>query len=172
MTIKIKENLNMRKFRTDILAGLAFLIGLVTIVTAAYALDVTRVAPVAPETGHRSEPAAQILSAARLQLGSGSGTTSSFAITINKAAGVITTESLTTAAGATQAVTLTDSKIRVGDMIQCTVDPNGSAGTPICANVTVSAGQAVFLIQNIHSATALNAAVKIYFMIVTAGNPN
>lgn len=106
----------------------------------------------------------------QLQLGRGAATGNT--PTINNGSGVITTAALTTAAGATQAITLTNSRIAAGDIVLYGLDANASAGTPVVANVTVTAGQAVFLIQNIHASAALNAAVKVYFLVLKAGNAN
>lgn len=108
----------------------------------------------------------------RLKVTPGTGTASSNAVTVNAAAGVITTEALSTAAGATYTCTLSSSKIEAGDMVFATVDPNGSAGTPILANVAVSAGQAVIIVKNDHASAALDSAVKIYFFVLSAGTPS
>lgn len=112
----------------------------------------------------------QQVSIGRLELGMGTATGNS--VTINNGSGVITTAALTTAAGATQAVTLTNSNIAVGDIVLAQVDPNGSAGTPVVANVAITAGQAVITLQNIHASAALNSAVKVYFQLIKAGNTN
>lgn len=122
-------------------------------------------------TGTDSTNQAQQVRMGQLQLGMGSSTGTNTP-TINNGSGTITTASLTTAAGATQAITLTNNRIAAGDAIQATADPNGSAGVPVVANVAVSAGQAIFLVQNIAGAAALNAPIKIYFVINKAGNLN
>ena len=106
------------------------------------------------------------------QLQPGMGTATGNSPTISNGSGVITTAALTTAAGATQAITLTNTRVAAGDAVLCTVDPGASAGTPICANAAVTAGQVVFTIQNIHASAALNAAVKVYFVVLKAGNTN
>lgn len=124
------------------------------------------------ETGENSAFAEQIVDMARIKVGFGTGTASSNAVTINRASGIITTEALTTAAGATQAITLTSNKIQAGDAVMAIVDPASSAGTPVVANVAVSASTAVVLVKNIHASDALNAAIKIYFVVLTAGNGN
>jgi hypothetical protein len=121
-------------------------------------------------SGTWSEKQDEQVAMGQLQLGMGAATGNS--VTINQGAGVVTTAVLSTAAGATQAITVANSRIAVGDSVQCTLDPNGSTGTPTCANVAVTAGQMVFTIQNISAATALSTAVKIYFSINKAGNPN
>ena len=123
-------------------------------------------------SGTDSRQQNQQVAIGQLQVGSSTGTASSNAVTINAASGVITTESLTTAAGATQNITLTNDRVAAGDMVFAMVDANGSAGQPAVANVTLTAGQVVFAVRNLHASNALNAAVKIYFVINKAGNSN
>lgn len=139
---------------------------------SAYAAEPAKTALKGSETGERSTEAAQIFNAARLKLGSGTGTCASNAVTLNRAAGVITTEALTSAAGTTYTCTLTSSKIQSGDVVIATVDPNGSTGQPILLNAAVSSGSVAFIVKNIDASAALNAAVKIRFIVVTSGNPN
>lgn len=119
--------------------------------------------------GIKSDSQDQQVAMGQLQLGQGTATGNS--VTINNGSGIITTASLTTAQNAQTSITLTNNRIAVGDSVQCTVDANGSAGIPFCANVTVTSGQAVFQVGNI-SASALNAAVKIYFVVLKGGNSN
>jgi ribosomal protein L16/L10AE len=121
-------------------------------------------------TGTWSEKQDEQIAVGQLQLGMGAATGNS--VTINQGAGVVTTASLSTAAGATQAITVANNRIAVGDSVQCTVDPITSTGTPTCANAAVTAGQIVFTIQNIHASVALNAAVRVYFTLNKAGNSN
>lgn len=111
------------------------------------------------------------LAVGRLQLGMGSqagSNTPSF----NNGSGVITTAALSTAAGASQAITLTNTNVAVGDVVLATLDNNGSAGTPALANASITANTITFTIQNIHASVALNAAVKIYFVVIKTGNAN
>lgn len=122
--------------------------------------------------GTESSMQRQQVSVGQLQIGMGTGTASSNAVTINNGSGVITTEALTTTAGSTQAITLTNNRIAAGDIVFAIVDPASSAGTPTVANVAVSANTAVILVKNIHGSNALNAAIKIYFMVVKSGNAN
>lgn len=138
------------------------------------AAEPTKSGLVGTETGESGASASQVFNVARIKVGSGTGTCSTNAVTINRAAGVITTEALTTAAGGTYTCTLTSNKIAAGDMVFGVVDANGSAGQPSLASVTVTGGSgtAAFVIQNIHASAALDSAVKIYFLVVTSGNPN
>jgi hypothetical protein len=137
---------------------------------AAVALLASGIIAHAAITGTWSEKQDEQISVGQLQLGQGTSTGTNTP-TINNGSGIITTASLTTAQNAVTAITLTNNRIAVGDSVQCTVDPNGSAGIPFCANVAVSAGQAIFNVGNI-SATPLNTAVKIYFVVLKSGNPN
>jgi hypothetical protein len=121
-------------------------------------------------TGIWSEKQDEQVSLGQLQLGLGTSTGTN-SPTINNGSGIITTAALSTAQNTTTPITLTDSRVAVGDEVQCTVDPLTSAGTPFCASAAVTAGQIVFQVGNINAA-ALNAAVKIYFVIIKGGNPN
>jgi len=96
------------------------------------------------------------------------------AATLNKSSGVITTEALTTAAGADYVLTLTNSKIAAGDLVFASVqNGSNSAGTPCVATVdTHTASTAVITIQNIHASAALNGTLKISFFVVKAGTPS
>lgn len=120
-------------------------------------------------SGIKSDSQDQQVAMGQMQLGSGTATGNS--VTINAGSGVITTASLTTAQNAATAITLTNSRVAVGDMVQCTVDPLSSAGNPFCASAKVTAGQVVFQVSN-NFAAALNGPVAIYFWINKAGNPN
>lgn len=120
-------------------------------------------------TGTWSEKQDEQAAIGQMQLGSGSATGNS--VTINNGAGIITTASLTTAQSAVTPITLTNSRVAVGDMVQCTVDPGASAGVAFCANAAVTAGQVIFNVGNL-AAAALNAPVKIYWWINKAGNSN
>ena len=108
------------------------------------------------------------LDAKRLTLVGGTGTSTSSAATINAAAGTITTESLTTAAGATYTMTLTNSFIAAADVVLCTVSSTGT-GSPAITEVTPAAGTCVILVQNVHASAAFNAVLLIKFAVVKAG---
>lgn len=95
----------------------------------------------------------------------GTVTGSAGAATLNRSGGVVTTESLTTAAGATFTLTLTDSYIAAGDIVLASVTTTGT-GMPNVAKVTPAAGSVVIIIQNIHASAAFNAVLKIAFFVV------
>lgn len=121
-------------------------------------------------TGIWSEKQDEQVALGQLQLGQGTSTGTNTP-TINSGSGIITTASLTTAQNTTTAITMTNNRVAVGDAVQCTVDPGASAGSPFCANAAVSAGQIIFNVGNIN-ASALNAPVKIYFILLKGGNAN
>lgn len=99
-------------------------------------------------------------------VGQYTATASSGAATLNAYAGKITTEALTTAAAGEYTLTLTNSKIEAADLVFASVDANGSAGTPGIGGVTVSAGQVIITVTNLHVSAAFNAALKISFQVV------
>jgi len=96
----------------------------------------------------------------------GTGTSTSNAATINTQNGVITTEALTTAAGATYTMTLTNSKIKSTSVVQVTVGKGTcTAGQPTVCFVTPAAGSVVIIIQNVHASNALNGTITIGFTV-------
>lgn len=87
------------------------------------------------------------------------------AATCNGERGQITTESLTTAAGAAYTLTLTNSICHANRTLMVTVRNNGnSAGIPIVGRVTCSNGSASIEIRNIHAANAFNGTLYIDFV--------
>lgn len=104
-----------------------------------------------------------------LVVGSGTktATASSGAATLNKVSGVITSEGLTTAAGSTYTLTITNSKIAAADQVFASVQLGTSTtGVPSITTVTPSSGQVVITIQNIHASAALNGTIKVAFFSV------
>lgn len=98
----------------------------------------------------------------------GEGNTLSSAVTINDLFGLITTESLTTTQNAIETITLTNSKIAVGDLVFVTVaNGTNTQGTPMLGLVTPAAGSCVIKVINKHATSeALNGTLKIGFMVV------
>jgi hypothetical protein len=102
-------------------------------------------------------------------LGSGTKTAAATAgaATLNKMAGVITSEALVTAAGADYTLTLTNSAIAAGDQVYFSCgNGTNTQGDLLSANVQVSAGQAVIKVRNGHATQALNGTITIAFMVV------
>lgn len=84
--------------------------------------------------------------------GAGAATSTSSAATINKTAGQITTEALTTAGGATYTMTLTNSLIATTSIVLVSVGKGtATAGEPKIQWVTPAAGSVVIIIQNTHA---------------------
>ena len=105
----------------------------------------------------------------KLDTGTKTATAASGAATLNKSSGVITSEAVTTAAGATYTLTLTNSKIAAADQVYASVNLGaGTGGMPTIASVTPAAGSVVIIVQNIHATVAFNAAIKIMFMVQKA----
>lgn len=104
---------------------------------------------------------------ATLQIEQNTATAAAGAATLNGTAGKVTTEALTTAAGAAYTLTLTNSKIGANDSVFVTVDngTNTTAGIEV-GRVTPSAGQVVILVWNRHAADALDGTLKIGFLVV------
>lgn len=105
-------------------------------------------------------------SGATLGKQSGTATAASGAATLNSLQGIITTESLATAAGAEYTLTLTNNQIAAGDFVLASADAGSSAGTPGIGGCTVTAGQVVITVTNLHAANAFNAAIKIGFRVI------
>lgn len=94
-------------------------------------------------------------------------TASAGAVTLNTPSGSITTESLSTAAGSTYTLTLTNSCIGASDLVFFEAGLGTSTtGTPCLCYDTTSAGQAVLVIKNVHASAALNGTLVIDFFIV------
>ena len=110
----------------------------------------------------------QVLQVGGFATEKGTATASAGAATCNYLAGTITTEALTTAAAAEYTLTLTNSKIAAGDMVFASADAASSAGTPAIGGCTVTAGQVVITVSNVHASDAFNAAIKIHFFVVKA----
>ena len=95
----------------------------------------------------------------------GTATATAGAATLNRSVGKVTSEALTTAAGASYTLTLTNSKIAAADVVLASVNRGaGTTGTPAITRVVPAAGSCVIVVQNIHASEALNAAVVISFV--------
>ena len=90
------------------------------------------------------------------------------AATCNSLVGSITSEALTTAAAAEYTLTVTNDKIAAGDLVFASVDALASAGTPGIGGCTVTAGQVVITVTNLHAANAFDDPIKVNFFVVKA----
>lgn len=95
-------------------------------------------------------------------------TAASGAATLNSAgSGIITSESLTTAAGANYTLTLTADMVAAADLVFATVRLGTStAGEPMVESIAPAAGSVVILIRNNHGADAFNGTIKVGFLVV------
>jgi hypothetical protein len=97
--------------------------------------------------------------------GAKTATATAGAATLNKGSGVITSEALTTAAGATYTLTITNSTIAATDLMFPSIQlGTATTGTPVITTTTVTASTIVIVVQNIHASAALNGTVKISFV--------
>lgn len=120
-------------------------------------------------TGTKSEWQDMKLQVEQLQPDNGTASATAGAATLNKMAGVITSEALTTAAGAVYTLTLTNSVIAAADMVFASVgDGTNTQGQPIVSNVDPAAGSVVIEVQNNHATEALNGTITIAFMVMKA----
>lgn len=97
----------------------------------------------------------------------GAATATAGAATLHKVAGKITSEALSTAAAANYTLTLTNNKIEATDLVFASVAyGSASAGTPAVCRVTPAAGSVVIVLQNVHSANALNGTIVVSYFVV------
>lgn len=100
----------------------------------------------------------------------GTGAATAGAATLNKAAGKITSESITTAAAALYTLTLTNSEIAAADLVFASVaNGTNTQGSPIVEKVTPSATGVTILVRNAHASQAFNGTIVISFLVVKAG---
>ncbi len=86
------------------------------------------------------------------------------AATLNKAAGKITSEALTTAADAVYTLTLTNSAIAAADQVFTSLaNGTNTQGVPAIEKVTPGAGSVVVTVRNNHASEALNGTLVISF---------
>lgn len=92
-------------------------------------------------------------------------TASAGAATKSEPAVKITSESLTTAAGSTYTLTLTNTKITVNSLCFANAYLGTSTnGTPQVIGCTPANGSVVIVVKNIHATNAFNGTIKIDFL--------
>ena len=103
----------------------------------------------------------------QIVLDKGTGTESSHAVTINKQSGVITTTALTTAGGATETVTLTNSEVATTSVVVASIGngTNSATNAYTISSTITGANTVVFVITNTTAATALNGTLVISFAV-------
>jgi hypothetical protein len=97
--------------------------------------------------------------------GTKTATATAGAATLNQPSGTITSEALTTAAGATYTLTITNNTIGTTDQVFASVaNGTNSAGTPTVTTVAPGNGQIVAIVRNAHASAAFNGTIKVTFM--------
>ena len=96
----------------------------------------------------------------------GYATSTAAAATVNNTGGQITTEDLTTAAGAEYSLVLTNANIKAKSVVLVSVAPgtNTTAGL-VVAEVIPANGSATIKIKNTHASAALNGTIVISFFV-------
>lgn len=103
---------------------------------------------------------------AGIEVEAGAVTLSSNAGTLNARAGKITSEALTTAAGAAVTFTITNSEVAATDIILCTRQGGTSdEGTPEYT-VTAGAGSFTILLENRHASAAFDGTFIFGFLVI------
>ena len=96
-------------------------------------------------------------------------TSTSSAATANGAFGIITTESLNTAATASYTMVLTNNFITAADMVQVSVaNGSNSVGAPSVGSITPGTGTCSIVITNTSVTTALSGTLKIAWQVIKA----
>ncbi len=94
-------------------------------------------------------------------------TAASGAATLNTETGIVTSESLTTAAAAVYTLTLTNNKITANTLVNVVLgNGSNSQGVPVLNTITPAAGSVVIKVSNEHATQALNGTLKFYFELV------
>lgn len=90
------------------------------------------------------------------------------AVTLNEAAGKITSEALTTAQNVIYTLTITNDKIKADSLVFASVaDGTNTQGTPMIGQVNPADGSVVIEVINKHAtAEAFNGTVEVSFFVV------
>ena len=112
------------------------------------------------------EPPLTTVSALHVDTGTKTATASAGAATLNKMAGVITSEALTTAGLADYTLTLTNSDIAATDQLMVSVaNGTNTQGTIAVGSVKPGSNSATIVIHNLHATQALNGTLLISFVV-------
>ena len=97
------------------------------------------------------------------------GTTAAVAgaATLNTSVGIVTSESLTTAAGSTYTLTLADSEVTSSaqTLVQAVLG-SATTGVPYVLSITPGGGTLTIVVKNIDPSAALNGTIKIIFHVM------
>lgn len=101
-----------------------------------------------------------------LVMAAGTGTTSSNAVTINATQGLVTSESLTTAAGSAQEIVVTNNKVSAGDVVLVTRSGGTSTTGTLEINAVCTANTLTITLTNRHATAAFNGTFILSFLVV------
>lgn len=110
--------------------------------------------------------AATMATGSKLNFDRGTGTEAANAVTINAQVGVITTSALTTAAGSSYAITLTNNKIATTNVVLISVMGGTNTTKAVTISATAGNGTSAISINNIDPAAALNGTLILGFAIL------
>lgn len=97
------------------------------------------------------------------------GTGGTSTATLNNRFGKLTTAALTTAAGATHAITVTNSAVKAADLAFASVKYGAAtAGSPVVTRVTPGASSLVIVIQNVHASAAVDGTLIVDYAVFGA----
>lgn len=100
-------------------------------------------------------------------LNSGTASAVGGAATVSKLSGVVTSESITTAAGSAYTLTLTNTMVVAADVVMASVaNGTNTQGVPVVGLITPSAGSVTIVVRNEHATGAFNGTIKIAFQVI------
>jgi len=89
------------------------------------------------------------------------------AATLTNPSGTITTEALTTAAGADYTLTITNTEVAAADIPFASLrNGTNTQGLPLIKSVNPNANQLVIIVRNAHASEALNGTLEIAFGVL------
>ncbi len=94
------------------------------------------------------------------------GTEAANAVTASGTAGVITTSALTTAGGASYAITWTNTFLTASSIIQLNIMGGTNTTNAVMLKSTAGAGVSTLTIYNLTAATALNGTILIGYTVI------
>lgn len=94
----------------------------------------------------------------------GTATATAGAATLANKCGVVTSESLSTAAAGEYTLTVTNTAVAAADICVASAGlGTATEGTPGVGGVTPAAGSVVITVTNLHTSQALNGTIKVNF---------
>lgn len=105
--------------------------------------------------------------------GSATQSAASQAVTIDNGCGTVTLATNTLSAATVTSFTISNSRAQVGDRVLVTLDRGTQTnGIPVLVGATPATGSITVSFANAHASTALNGAMKVYFLLLRQGNDN